>query len=313
MITDFPKTIVEFNECFATEDACVTYLESIRWPHGFVCPKCGAKEAWRMKSRPLMHCKGCGRQTSITAGTPFHGTRKPLRAWFQAMFLISTQKTGTSAKNLQRQIGLGSYETAWTWLHKIRSAMRLPGRRKLKGSVEADEGLIGGDEKGVFGREIKQKALVAVAAEDLGGRMGRVRLEVEPNASQQTLTAFVADNVEARSVVRTDAWSGYAELAPAGFRHKPVNVKKSGKTASELLPHVHLVLSLLKRWLLGTFQGAISSKHLQAYLDEFTFRFNRRTSRFATGVFERLAAAVAASPPRPRVAIVAQLPLPRAA
>jgi transposase-like protein len=313
MDNEFPTTIVEFNECFSTEEACAAYLESVRWPGGFVCPKCRGQEAWRMKSRPVLHCKACGRQTSITAGTPFHGTRKPLRAWFQAMFLMSTQKTGTSAANLQRQIGLGSYETAWTWLHKLRGGMRLFTRRKLKGCVEADEGFIGGDETGVVGRQINEKALVAVAAEDLGGRIGRVRLQVEPDASQRTLNAFFAANIEPGSFARTDAWSGYAELKRAGFSHQAINVKKSGKTASELLPRVHLVLSLLKRWLLGTFQGAVSSKHLQAYLDEFTFRFNRRTCRFATGVFERLATAVMAAPPRSRVAIINRVPLPRAA
>jgi len=260
-----------------------------------------------------MHCKACGRQTSITAGTPLHGTRKSLREWFQAMFLVATQKTGTSAANLQRQIGLKSYETAWTWLHKLRGCMRLIGRRRLTGQVEADECYVGGVEADAVGRQTEEKALVAVAAEDLGGRIGRVRLEVEPDASQESLTGFVVANVEPQGAVRTDGWSGYAKLKQAGFRHEAINVKRSGKTASEVLPHVHLVLALLKRWLLGTYQGAVSAKHLQAYLDEFTFRFNRRTCRFATGIFEGLVAAVVAGPPRPRVTIVGPVALPRAA
>jgi transposase-like protein len=310
---DFPTTIVEFNECFSTEEACAAYLEAVRWPDGFACPKCGARDAWRVKARPLWHCKACGRQTSITAGTPLQGTRKPLRTWFQGMFLVATQKTGTSAKNLQRQLGLKSYETAWTWLHKIRSCMRVAGRRRLAGRVEADEGYVGGVEPGAIGRQTEEKSLVAAAVEDLGGHMGRVRLEVAPDASQESLTAFVEANVKPGSTTRTDGWKGYARLKEAGFRHEAISVKKSGKAASEVLPSVHLVLALLKRWLLGTFQGAVSAKYLQAYLDEFTFRFNRRTCRFATGIFERLAAALMAHPPRPRVAIVSRSALPRAA
>src|SRR2546430_9738592 len=198
MTTDFPTTVIEFNEVFATDAACAAYLESLRWPAGFVCPKCGGKDAWRVKVRPLMHCASCGRQTSITAGTPLHGTRKPLRAWFQAMFLVSTQKTGTSAANLQRQVGLKSYETAWTWLHKIRACMRLQGRQRLEGRVEVDEGYVGGNEPGVVGRKTEVKSLVAVAAEDDGGdrRVGRVGLDVIPSTSRADVTKFVPEKVE---------------------------------------------------------------------------------------------------------------------
>ncbi len=315
MAKNFPTTILEFNEAFATDDACAAYLEALRWPDGFVCPKCDGREAWRVKARPLMHCKGCGRQTSITAGTPLHGTRKPLRAWFQAMFLMTTQKTGTSAANLQRQVGLKSYETAWTWLHKIRACMRLPGREKLGGRVEVDEGYIGGNEPGVVGRLTEAKSLVAVAAEDGGGdrRVGRVRLEVIPAPSRAVLTKFVAANVAKGSTIRTDGLNAYKNVRDAGVEHERTVVKHSRKSASELFPRVHLVLALLKRWLLGTFQGAVSDKHLQAYLDEFTFRFNRRTCRFMTGIFERLATALMGGPRRPYAAIVGRAPRRRAA
>jgi len=313
MVTDFPTTAIEFNEVFSSEDACAAYLESVRWPDGFVCPKCGGKEAWRVKVRPLMHCKSCGRQTSITAGTPLQGTRKPLRAWFHAMFLVSAQKTGTSAANVQRQVGLKSYGTAWTWLHKIRTCMRLEGREKLEGRVEVDEGYVGGNEPGVRGRHTETKSLVAVAAEDDGGdrRIGRIRLEAIPTASQEVLSGFVDENVEKGSTVRTDGLKGYAKLASVGVQHEPTTVKGSGKTGSQLFPRVHLVLALLKRWLLGTFQGRVDAKHLQAYLDEFCFRFNRRTCRFATGIFERVAAAVASGAPRTYAAIVGGLACPR--
>jgi len=174
----FPTTVMEFNEVFSSDDACAAYLESSRWPDGFVCPKCGGREAWRVKVRPLMHCKECGRQTSITAGTPLQGTRKRLRDLFYAMFIIATQKSGSNAANLQRQVGLKSYETAWAWLHKIRACMTLPGRKRLCGQVEVDEGYVGGVESGVRGRHTESKSVVAVAAEDDGGdrRIGRIRL-----------------------------------------------------------------------------------------------------------------------------------------
>ena len=306
----FPTTAIEFNEVFVSDDACAAYLEVVRWPNGFVCPKCGGREAWRVKVRPLMHCAGCGRQTSITAGTPFHGTRKPLRAWFHAIFLVSTQKTGTSAANLQRQVGLKSYETAWTWLHKIRGCMRVAGRQKLEGRVEVDEGYVGGGEQGVVGRQTETKSIVAVAAEDDGGdrRAGRVRLEVISSTSQADLTKFVEENVAKGSTVRTDGLNAYAKISSVGVQHEPTTVKRSGKTGSQLFPRVHLVLALLKRWLLGTFQGRVSSKHLQAYLDEFCFRFNRRRCRHATGIFERLAAAVVTGSHRAYADIVGRSP-----
>jgi transposase-like protein len=309
MGTDFPKTVLEFNDAFSTDEACAAYLESVRWPSGFVCPKCGGKESWRVRARQLIHCKTCNRQTSITAGTPLHGTRKPLRAWFYAMFLISTQKTGTSAKNLQRQLGL-NYETAWTWLHKIRGSMRLPGRTKLEGTVECDEGYVGGAETGVgaVGRKTATKAVVAVAAQDNGGsrRVGRVRLEVIPDTSKKSLKNFVCEAVAAGSTVRTDGLSAYKEIAKAGVIHEPTTIKRSNKTASQLFPRVHLVLALLKRWLLGTFQGRVRNHHLQAYLDEYCFRFNRRSCKEATGIFERLATAIMGASPRSYEAIVAR-------
>ena len=294
MEPDFPTNVLEFNERFATDEACALYLEALRWPGGFVCARCGGREFTRVDTRRLLQCsaRDCRHQTTVTAGTPLHGTRKPLRAWFQAMFLMSTQKTGASAANLQRQLGLGSYETAWTWQHKIRACLALSARKKLSGRVEIDEGYVGGLEEGKPGRGGEEKAVVAVAAEDLGGHIGRVRLSVEPDASQKSLTRFVVENVDKGSTAHTDGWSGYAAISKQGVEHESESITRSGKTGSELFPLVHLVLALLKRWLLGTHQGAVSAKHLQAYLDEFTFRFNRRTCRHATGIFERLAMAV---------------------
>lgn len=292
----FPKTALEFEERFNDEAACEEYLFTLRWPNGFVCPKCGHEGGWRLRSRPrLIECSGCHAQTSLTAGTAFHGTRKPLRAWFKAMFLMATQKTGTSAMNVRRQVGL-NYETAWTWLHKLRAALSSDHRTRLRGCVETDEGFIGGEEPGVPGRGSKKKALVSVAVEVREKRLGRARMTVIPDASQATLTPLVTGNVELASEVHTDGWAGYDKLDEHGVRHRVHKGKERGKAAAKRLPHVHLVISLLQRFLLGTYQGAVQARHLQSYLNEFVFRFNRRGCRFATGIFERLARAVARVP-----------------
>lgn len=243
-----------------------------------------------MASRPrLVQCAGCGKQTSLTAGTVFHGTRKPLRAWFKAMFLMSTQKNGTSAMNVKRQVGI-NYETAWVWLHKLRAAMSAGPRTKLTGRIEFDECFVGGEEPGVPGRGAVDKALVAVAVEIREEHLGRVRMTVIEDASQATLTNLARHTVEAGADVHTDAWSGYSRLTDASVTHH-IHKSGRGRKAAQTLPHVHLVISLLNRVLRGAHQGAVARRHLQSYLNEYTFRFNRRLCRFATGIFERLARA----------------------
>lgn len=286
LVEDYPRTLAEFEARFATEAACRAYLAQLRWPDGFRCPKCGGATAWPVRA-VLWQCGGCGRQTSVTAGTVFQDTRTPLTAWFRAMWWVTNSKAGTSALTLQRLLGLGSYQTAWAWLHKLRRAMVRPGRDRLSGEVEVDETLLGGL-GGAQGRSTATKALIVVAAEVVGRGTGRIRMRRIPDGSAPTLQAFVEETIERGSTVHTDGWDGYERVKSNGYRHRVSFRRGHPERASALLPRVHRVVSLLKRWLLGTHQGAVSRVHLDYYLDEFTFRFNRRTSRHRGKLFFRL-------------------------
>jgi transposase-like protein len=278
--------MTEFQDRFRTDAACVAYLEELRWPEGFQCPGCGGRSSWRM-ARGRHLCRSCRKQVSVTVGTIFQGTRKPLRQWFQAMWHVTNQKQGVSALGLQAALGLGSYHTAWTWLHKLRRAMVRPGRNRLSGLVEVDEVFIGGEKSGKPGRGAAGKSLVLVAAQDAGPRkIGRIRLLRIPDASMMTLHEALADCVEPGSTVRTDQWRGYNSLDAIGCER--TIARKDAIVGEDALPLVNLVASLLKRWLLGTHQGGVRPSHLDYYLDEFTFRFNRRTSKSRGLLFHRL-------------------------
>jgi transposase-like protein len=293
---EYPRSLLELEAAFSTESACREYLARLRWPEGFRCPHCGGGKAWPVRG-VLLECAACGCQTSVTAGTIFQDTRTPLPVWFRAMWWVTTQKSGASALGLQRVLGLKSYETAWTWLHKLRRAMVRPGRDLLTGRIEVDECYVGGPEEGLPGRLNLEKTLVIVAAQEDGRGIGRIRMRQIPDASAERLIPFVRDSVAPGSVVHTDGWLGYSPLNSNGYQHEITYLKENKKTASEKLPRVHLVISQLKRWLLGTHQGAVSHKHLDYYLDEFTFRFNRRRSKNRGKVFFRLAQqAVAVDP-----------------
>jgi len=295
---DYPRTIIEFESRFSTEEACRDYLFALRWPDGFECPRCEHNVGWP-KGATLWECAACGYQVSVTAGTIFERTRTPLPVWFRAIWWVVTQKNGASALGLQRVLGLGSYETAWTWLHKIRRAMVRPGRDRLTGRIEVDETYLGGLEEGVRGRETFKKALIIVAAQEDGKGIGRIRMRRITDASAASLLPFVRQAIEPGSVVHTDGWPGYAGLKKEGYGHEESVIKRSSASASDLLPRVHRVVSLLKRWLLGTHQGAVSPEHLDSYLDEFTFRFNRRTSRSRGKLFYRLLQGAVAVEPFP--------------
>jgi len=301
-VEDYPRTVSEFERRFATPEACRAYLVQLRWPDGFRCPKCGAGKAWPVGT--LLECVACGRQTSVTAGTIFQGTRTPLPTWFRAMWWVTSQKTGASALGLQHVLGLGSYETAWTWLHKLRRAMVRPGRDRLTGTVEVDETLLGGVEEWARGRQTEKKAMIAVAAEKRGPGIGRIRLRRIPDATADSLQAFVQEAVAPGSLLHTDGLLSYDRLEKYGYRHRITFVKGRKESASELLPRVHQVISLLKRWLLGTHQGAVSRAHLDYYLDEFTFRFNRRTARHRGKLFYRLVQQAVAIEPAPYASLV---------
>jgi transposase-like protein len=292
---NYPKNLQEFLRRFPNDESCWNYLLEIRWPNGFICPKCNST-AHSVTRRRLFECDKCGLQTSLTAGTIFHGTRTPLLLWFHVIWWVAVQKTGVSASNFQDFMGFGSYETAWTWLHKLRRVMNRPERDKLKGDVEVDETLIGGEESGVktdgkkkTGRGSIEKVLVVVATEYTGKQIGRVRFKCIESASGENLMKFIEDNIAYGSTVVTDGWSGYSALSESeNYKHEKKIIAGSGMEAHQLLPHVHMIDSLLKRWMNGTHQGRISKKHLEFYLDEYAFRFNRKLSTHRGKIFYRL-------------------------
>ena len=301
---DYPRTLVEFEAAFPTEAACRDYLVRLRWPEGFRCPSCQHGKAWPV-GRGLFECATCGHQASVTAGTIFQDTRKPLTLWFRAIWWVTSQKTGASALGLQRVLGLGSYQTAWTWLHKLRRAMVRPGRDRLAGRVEVDEAYLGGPGEGAHGRKrTPKKILIGVAAQEDGAGIGRIRMRRIRDASAASLHPFVREAVTPGSVVRTDGWDSYTGLVAHGYTHEVAPLRRRPGAAVALLPRVHRVVALLKRWLLGTHQGAVSPAHLDYYLDEFTFRFNRRTSRHRGKLFFRLLQQAVAVEPSPYARMV---------
>jgi transposase-like protein len=285
---EYPRNLAELEGKYSTEEACRAYLGRLRWPDGFRCPRCQGGKSWPVRG-VLLECSGCGYQTSVTAGTIFQDTRTPLAVWFRAMWWVTTQKNGASALGLQRVLGLKSYEIAWTWLHKLRRAMVRPEREMLAGRVEVDECYLGGLEEGLRGRLIENKALIVIASEEDGTRIGRIRMRQIPDASAASLEGFLLESVAPGSTIHTDGWKGYNGLTGTGYVHQVTVMKGKKETASQLLPRVHKVISLLKRWLMGTHQGAVSHKHLDYYLDEFTFRFNRRRSKSRGKLFFQLA------------------------
>lgn len=293
---DYPKTLGELEAEFSTEDACHRYLVRLRWPAGYRCPRCQGAKAWE-DGAGLFRCVACDYKTSATAGTIFERTRKPLVTWFRAIWLVTSQKNGVSAKGVQRVLGLGSYETAWTWLHKLRRAMVRPGRDSLSGTIDVDETYVGGERPGKRGRGAEGKTLVLIAAQHDGDGIGRIRLTRVPDLLGETLGRAVQTMVTAGSVVRTDGLKSYASLKNLGFAHEVVRPDES--VGENLLPRCHRVASLLKRWLLGTHQSYVSYEHLDYYLDEYTFRFNRRTSAHRGLLFYRLLQHAMATGPVP--------------
>lgn len=282
---DYPKTLLEFEDRFSSEESCRDYLYDLRWPNGFLCPSCDHGKAWPVGT-VLFQCARCDYQVSVIAGTIFHGTHKPLTFWFRAIWWVTGQKNGASALGLKRILGLGSYRTAWVWLHKLRRAMVTPGRNRLAGIIEVDESYIGGEKSGKRGRGAAGKALIVIAVEVNDLRIGRIRLRHVLDASEKSLEEAVQEAADQGSFIKTDGWIGYSQLNSLGYSHEVV--RKNAHVGENLLPSCHRIASLLKRWLMGTHQGAVSHEHLDYYLDEFTFRFNRRTSSHRGKLFFRL-------------------------
>jgi len=293
LLQDLPRDLPTFLKRFGTDAKCRAYLVRVRWPAGFRCTGCGHDQAWSHKKRLIEECTACGRQHSILAGTIFEQTKTGLAKWFLAIYLVTASKGGLSAMELQRQMGFGSYQTAWSWLHKIRRAMVRPDRPPLAARVEADETYVGGPRPGRSGRGAAGKTRVAGAVESgrgqaRGRRLGRLRLAVVADVSARSLEGFLAANVARPATVATDGWSGYTGLAAKGYAHEPLNLSASWGDAALRLPAIHLVFGLAKRWLLGTHHGAVSAQHLPAYLDEFVVRFNRRTAKSISHRFARV-------------------------
>jgi transposase-like protein len=290
---DLPEDMPAFLARFGSDEQCREYLFQARWPEGFRCAACGHDDAYALKTKIVYECVACRKQHSLLAGTIFEQTKTGLAKWFLAIYLVTSSKGGIAATELKRQLGLGSYQTAWTWLHKIRKAMVRPDRQPLAGRVEADETYIGGPRSGRPGRGAAGKSLVAGAVEAgrgkaRGRRLGRLRLAPLRDASAASLEGFLAAHVTKPATGVTDGWRGYLGLPAKGYDHEPVSLSASWGDAALRLPCIHLVFGLAKRWLLGTHHGAVSAKHLPAYLDEYVFRFNRRTANLVSHGFARL-------------------------
>jgi transposase-like protein len=300
----YPRTFAEFIKRFDTEAKCLSYVEAIRWPDGFVCPFCGVvAEPWRMGDGK-MRCKTCRKRTSVTAGTIFDKTRFPMTMWFHVMWHVVSQKNGVSALGLKRSLGFGSYQTSWAWLHKLRRAMVRPGRDMIGGPgvvVEVDETFIGGVKTAaVKGRSPHGKAIVVIAVEAHEKGAGRVRLARIPDTTADTLEDFIALNIQRGSIIHTDGHTAYGDISRYGYGHRVTNMSAAdAEVAHVAMPHAHRVASLLKRWLLGTHQGGMSREQLDYYCDEFVFRFNRRRSRSRGLLFYRLMEGAVATDPHP--------------
>ncbi len=302
---DYPRTLLELEGRFSSEAACAEYLAALRWPDGWVCPQCCGAEAWSIR-RGRWRCGECRYEMSVTAGTIFQDSHLPLTIWFRAMWQVTSQKNGISALGLQRVLGLGSYKTAWAMLHKLRRAMVRPDRDRLDGVVEVDETYWGGEETGVRGRWTEVKALIVVAAQEDGKGIGRIRLHSVPDVTKASLHRFIAQTIVPGSTVRTDGLHAYMGLV--GNVHNR-QIQRRQEEGEHLLPRAHRVISLLKRWLLGTHQGAIGYGHLDDYLDEFTFRFNRRTSASRGKLFYRLAQQAVHVGPAPFATLIKPQPV----
>ena len=292
--TDYPTTWVEFLDWFHSEQACRDYLEKLRWVDGLICPQCGKVSHVERMSRGRLICRECRHQATATAGTVFDKTRTELRVWFAAIWYITNQKHGVSALGLQRVLGLGSYETAWAMLHRLRRAMVRPDRELLHGEVEIDETYLAltGKKTPILATGRKSnttKVLVVIAVEMLQPKgFGRIRIRQVAQGDYEHLMPFIKESVRVGAVIHSDGSAAYRNLEDAGYKHRRTVHLGSDMPAHESMPGVHRVASLLQRWMMGTLHGAVQPKHLDYYLDEFVFRFNRRTSRSRGLLFYRL-------------------------
>ena len=273
----YPKNQMEFENSFNTDDQCLAYLHLLKYENGFKCSSCPGTEYWQNKRKVLV-CKQCAQETTIIAGTIFHGSRVKLHLLFRMLWFILVQKNGVSALSVQHILGFTKYKTVWVWLHKFRRIMIMPNREKLSGIIEIDETFVGGARKGKRGRGADGKAIVIIAIELVGSFTGRVRVEIIENANRKCINDFIKNNIESGSTIITDGWKGYVDVTKMKYKHK-IETKTIAANDENLTPNVHRIASLLKRWLLGTHQNFTSSDYLEYYLDEYTFRYNRRKAK----------------------------------
>ena len=288
MNKESPDTVREFFHMFPDDKACLNYLIDLRWATGYLCPACNQTSTpWR-ESRNRLACPLCRHKVTVTAGTIFEKTRTPLTTWLDAAWHVTTAKNGMSAKTLERTLGT-SYHVAWMMLQRFRVAMVNSERTKLTGTVEIDEAFVGGEEHGGKRGRGTDKDRVVIAVEIKEGKgFGRTRMRHIPDASGASLIPFIQDSISPDATLVTDGWRGYNKVVDCGYAREIKNLSDSDDFAHVLMPGVHRLASLLKRWILGTHQGSVSDMHLQAYLEEYTFRFNRRNSRSRGLVFKRL-------------------------
>lgn len=286
---------MEFEKTFSTEEKCLDYFIKLRWQNGYKCISCNSSEYW-VASRKRLKCKSCGHTITITRGTLFEQSNKPITIWFRAIWWMIAQKNGVSAVGLQSILGLGGYKTAWIWLHKLRAMMILPERKKLSGTVEVDETLVGGYAEGKRGRGAENKSLVVIAVEVLAKGTGRMRMEQIGEATRIELEKFIGNNVEEGTTIITDGWRGYLNVNKLKYTHQ-IHKQNAVLNEEEMLPNVHRVASLLKRWLMGTHQNYVSKDRLQSYLNEYTFRYNRRKSNSRGLLFYRILEHAVRHPP----------------
>ena len=302
---------------FRTEEDCIRYLASIRWPDGFVCPKCGNNQYW-IGNRNQFICASCRNQFKVQSGTVMQDSKLPIRIWLSAMWFFATFKNGVSAKSLQENLGINSYRSAWSLLHKLRIAMIRSEREPLSGIVEIDEGYIGGlGEGGKRGRGSEKKQMVAVAIQlekivtdkphdSLRNyRLVKIRAKCIENGSKEEWHPFIKENIAPGSTLIRDAWKGYSGIEEYGYNSEIFKTSKA-TTQETMLPHVHLAISLIKRWILGTYQGSIDEDHLQTYLEEYTFRFNRKASHNRGWLFYRLSQGAMSTVPHPYEDLIKQ-------
>ena len=304
--------LIEFIDSFASDIECRKYLLSIRWEQGYKCSKCGHDEYWSNEEISYCICRKCRHRISLLAGTVMQDSKLPVRIWLVAMWLFAAQKDGISAKSLQENLGLRSYRSAWSLLHKLRVAMVRADREPLNGIVEIDEEYIGGTlEGGKRGRGSENKQLIAVAVQlermpcdnpDRPSlrdyRLSKIRAKHIKNASKSELHDFIKENISKGSTLIRDDWSGYSGIDDEGY-HSEISKVSHATTEDDKLPHVHLAISLMKRWILGTYQGSIDEHNLQTYLEEFTFRFNRKSSHNRGWLFYRLVQGAVSTKPHP--------------